>query len=414
MKEILDIFKSSSDPQFIEQQFNYSHDNKNVLFINPKISGRHFYKYILPYITMYSFDVWSTAITGMYEYNHLDEYSVEKTALGSKQILWADYIVFPFITEPLSDLYHQLKRINPDVKIIYNVDFNYYLMSKNHPLYDRFKDESVHRSIEDNIMNSDITMTTNVKLTEYLIDKFEKEIIPTGRYEENDHRTIFKVFPLLLDEPLILENIEIQLPPFENPTDSLRVGIIATDYYWEDIAAYKDQIKEIHEKLGSKVKFVLIGFDGKDRNGKTCIPDGLDLEVIKPCTIIHYFKQLRNLRLDLLFIPLRQNEYNITSENYNKFLEAGFFDIPVMTYNIFPYNNLITNGHNGIILNKKNDMVERITFFEQNRLELKRMGKAAHQHVIDNFMMEGENIYFVDSIYTDQPLEMEDPEPNNE
>jgi hypothetical protein len=49
MKEILDVFKElKSDNGFLENQFSQIHWNKNVLFVNPQLNGRHFYKYILP------------------------------------------------------------------------------------------------------------------------------------------------------------------------------------------------------------------------------------------------------------------------------------------------------------------------------------------------------------------------------
>ena len=181
----------------------------------------------------------------------------------------------------------------------------------------------------------------------------------------------------------------------------MRVGIIATNYTWEDISSYKEQFKKIQTELGAKVKFFVFGFDGVDiETNKKCFPEGFEFEFIKPCTIIHYYKQLRNLQLDLLFVPLRKNTFNETSENYNKFLEAGMFNIPTIVYDIFPYNQIIKNGDNGILLSKKDDLIERLKFFSENKTELVRMGNNVNKFVLENFSLTEQNIAIIDDIYT--------------
>jgi glycosyltransferase involved in cell wall biosynthesis len=104
--------------------------------------------------------------------------------------------------------------------------------------------------------------------------------------------------------------------------------------------------------------------------------------------------------LDLLFAPLRKNNFNETSENYNKFLEAGLFSIPTMVYDIFPYNQVIKNGDNGILLSKKDDFIERLKFFSENKSELARMGKNANKFVLENFSVTEQIVSIIDDIYT--------------
>ena len=45
---------------------------------------------------MYEYDAWASAITGIDKYKPIKEYESVKVPLNSMQILWADYIVFPF------------------------------------------------------------------------------------------------------------------------------------------------------------------------------------------------------------------------------------------------------------------------------------------------------------------------------
>lgn len=401
MKQILEVYNESNNPEFVGEQFTQIHWNKHVLFINPQLNGRHFYRYILPYIVMYEFDAWGTAVTSMDKYKPNKEYEPVKIPLTSKQILWADYIVIPFTTIKLDAIYAQLRSINPDVRIVFNVDFNYYKLSKNHPCYEQFSSSESISNIEDNIFYSDIAMVTNSKLSEALLEKFGNELNNT-KYKDVKSRVEIACMPIFIDNTLVLENIELEVPELTPEEKApLRVGIIATNYTWEDINAYKTELKEVQQKLGEKVKFIMIGFDGVDHfTKKSCLPKGFDFEYVPPCTIVHYFKQLRNLQLDMIFVPLRQNEYNMSTENYNKFLEGGIFKVPLMVYDIHPYNQIIKNGQTGIILSKKKEFVERLEFFEKNRDELKRMGEGAYNLVMDNFVYHPDILPIIDQLYS--------------
>lgn len=399
MKQVMDIYKEIQNPQFLDGQISEIHWNKNVLFLNPQLNGRHFYKYILPYILMFEYDVWGTAITSMGKYKPNKEYELSDVPINSRQILWADYIVFPFTYQDLQPIYKQIKSINPAIKIIFNVDFNYYLLPKKHPLYEEFSSDDIKSIIEDNIFYSDITLVTNSRLAEYLVNKFKKEL-NDKKYKEEKSNVEIGTFPVLIDTEVILQNVELEVPEKEDKSNALRVGIIATNYIWEDINSYKELFNQVKDKLGDKVKFIMLGYDGIDnKTEKSCLPDGLNIEFVEPCTIIHYYKQLRNLHLDMLFIPLRNNEFNQTSENYNKYLEAGLFKIPLMVYDVFPYSEIIKNGQNGIILKKKGEFVEKIEFFEKNRDELKRMGDKANELVVKNFIYDKDNLPIIDKIY---------------
>jgi glycosyltransferase involved in cell wall biosynthesis len=406
MKQVMDVYREIQNPIFAKSQISEVHWNKNVLFVNPQLNGRNFYKYVMPYIVMFEFDVWGTAITSIEKYKPNKEYEYVDVALNSRQILWADYIVFPFTHQDLKGLFDKVREINPDIKIVFNVDFNFYLLPKKHPLYDEFSSDEIKSNIEDNIFYSDITLVTNSKLSQYLVDKFKNEL-NEKKYVGKKSKVEIGTFPILLDTEIILENIQEQddeepeekeVPEIKD--NALRVGIVATNYIWEDINSYKELFKQTKEKLGDKIKFVLIGFDGIDnKTQKNCFPEGINLEIVKPCTIIHYFKQLSNLNLDLLFIPLRNTEFNQTSENYNKYLEAGMFEVPIMVYDVFPYSEIIKNGNNGIILKKKNEFLDKLEFFEDKREELKRMGKSAKELIATNFIYDKDNLPIIDKIY---------------
>lgn len=399
MKVFNDVFKDINDIEFFKNQFKEIHWNKNMLFINPQLNGRHFYKYLMPYLVMYEYNAWATAITGIDKYKPNKEYEKIKIPLNSMQILWADYIIFPFTFDDLTESFKNLRKINPSINIVYNVDFNYYELSKNHPVYKDFESRNSIENIENNIFYSDLTLTTNTKLTEIILDKF-KELSET-KFKEQESYVSIGTIPLFLEKEIIMENIEIQIPKLTlEEQNYLRIGIIATNYTWEDLHSYKQQLDKIQNELGDKVKFFIFGFDGIDNETKkNCFSESFVFIHIKPCTIVHYFKQLVNLKLDTIFVPLRKNIFNESSENYNKFLEAGILKIPLIVCDIFPYNKIIKNGDNGIILSKKDDLFERIKFFTDNKSELKRMGQNVNNFVLDNFSFTEQSVEILDDIY---------------
>jgi glycosyltransferase involved in cell wall biosynthesis len=81
-------------------------------------------------------------------------------------------------------------------------------------------------------------------------------------------------------------------------------------------------------------------------------------------------------------------------------LEAGLFNVPTMVYDIFPYNQIIKNGDNGVLLSKKDDFIERLKFFVENKNELKRMGQSVNKFIYENFNVNEQSIAFIDDIYT--------------
>jgi glycosyltransferase involved in cell wall biosynthesis len=104
------------------------------------------------------------------------------------------------------------------------------------------------------------------------------------------------------------------------------------------------------------------------------------------------------LELDLIFIPLRKNDFNETSENYNKMLEAGLFNIPVMVIDMFPYNQILKDAENGIVLKNKKDFVSKLEHFLKSKDELKRIGLGANQFVKENFLYSEMTIGIYDDI----------------
>jgi spore maturation protein CgeB len=71
-----------------------------------------------------------------------------------------------------------------------------------------------------------------------------------------------------------------------------------------------------------------------------------------------------------------------------------------MVIDAFPYNAIMRDGDNGIVINKKDDMIDKIRFFLENKSELKRMGNNAYKSIIENFSINEQNVEIIDNIYS--------------
>ena len=135
--------------EFYDAQFEKFSDGKNILFLNPQLSGKQLYKTFLPYLGMYNAKIF-TALSGVEKYNPREQLEKLKVTITSKQIIWADFIVIPFTSENLTrgenNTYEAIRRINEQCKIVCNIDFNFYELSDLHPYKDIFTEEAIWNS----------------------------------------------------------------------------------------------------------------------------------------------------------------------------------------------------------------------------------------------------------------------------
>jgi hypothetical protein len=207
MKAILDLVTAISDNNNFEEQFKVNGRDKNILFVNPQLSSRHLYKMIIPYFAMRSENV-VTAITA------ISKYDPEGQLLGGKEvdlkphmIEWADFIVFPFTTQPLvSEIYQMIRSVNPNTKIIYQVDFNYYELSSKNPYRIIFDEPSVLSSVEDNIYFADFVLVSNTAFQSYLLKKLESVV--KEKYDNVIPNVKIGCMPIMMDTELFLGNVD--------------------------------------------------------------------------------------------------------------------------------------------------------------------------------------------------------------
>lgn len=189
-----------------------------------------------------------------------------------------------------------------------------------------------------------------------------------------------------------------QQPKSENKPRPFRIGIIANGMNDEDILYYNEELKAINALYRDKIRLIVMGY--KNENDRLNMLKGVIFEYVKPVSIIHYFKQLASMQIDLLFIPLINNKYNATSENYNKYLEAGVFKVPIIAPDIYPYNKLITNEVNGFVYGQREDFIPYLReLLHKKSAIIKPCGIKAQEDVFENFNYSAENLDVLSSVF---------------
>ncbi len=216
-----------------------------------------------------------------------------------------------------------------------------------------------------------------------------------------------------VSNPAAADNAEVKKRPF-------RIGIIVNLSNLEDIAYYNEQFREINKLFPTKINLLFMGY--KPEDDKDNALEGVNFDFVKPVSIIHYFKQLKSLKIDLLFVPLIQNIYNATSENYNKYLEAGLYGIPVLAPDIYPYNKVIRNEQNGFIFQSRETFIPYLKNLLGKQFPLiKHCGTMAHKEITEELNYSNKNIRIISGMFDlqydedeteseEQPQESQTPE----
>lgn len=154
----------------------------------------------------------------------------------------------------------------------------------------------------------------------------------------------------------------------------------------------------INKLYRDKIRIVVIGY--KNENDKLDMLNGVIFEYVKPVSIIHYYKQLSSMQIDLLLIPLINDAHNSESEDYTLYLEASTFKIPIITPDIYPYNKLITNELNGFIFGQRENFIPYLRELLNEKLSMLRpCGLKAQEDVFANFNYSNENIQVLSSAF---------------
>jgi hypothetical protein len=190
-----------------------------------------------------------------------------------------------------------------------------------------------------------------------------------------------------------VEKPKVEIKPLPK---KYNIGIICSTNNIYDIQSYNNEFQMINETYGDNINLIFINYDYENDQKK--ILDGVNFEYVK-VSMIHFFKELQLLNLDLIFVPLMKNNFNITSENTDKYLESSIFKIPLIVDDMFPYNQIIVHQRNGFLYKGKGNFMQELDIILNNPDLIKNVGEQSKIDTRRNYTFTQNNINLIASIY---------------
>ena len=186
-----------------------------------------------------------------------------------------------------------------------------------------------------------------------------------------------------------------------NPNEKLRIGWAGGKYHIDKIIGLEDTFKKLNEKYKNKITFVFKGFDEKNMVSEK---EKKDFERLKnffkkekidcefhPYTKSgdwkQYYKDLKNLGIDLFFAPLK-NDPAHEAKSELKYLEASLIGAPIVVPAIGGHKYAVKNGKTGILIypeNQNKGFYEGISHLIDNPAERERISQNARKDLLENY-----------------------------
>jgi len=364
MKIVNDLYDTLKHPEYYKSQFESKKENPiNILFIDPVMTSFDHYTMIMPYLALDDIDEISTALTGLYRFSEIDK--KEETKLAESTIKWADIMVFGMTLDSFggeNGLFHQLKEINPELKIIQTVEFDFYEINSTHYLLDE-------KEIRKFLSNKGIEMTTieiakkRSALKKSIIQTFENNfraadrlLVLNRKLQDKLLKKDFpdvKCIPILIHEETMKEGIDwSNTLGQKNLPGALTISIDLTLAKRDSFKKFLPILREIQKKHGKLFKVVVIG----DNPKKTFGDIGIDYEHLNRSSIIHQYKNIVKSAADLHLVLSKKTDYWENSETIIDFVERSVFATPLVTFNVDPFQEIIKNEKNGYLIEKRSDL----------------------------------------------------------
>lgn len=180
--------------------------------------------------------------------------------------------------------------------------------------------------------------------------------------------------------------------PLRNEGEKIRIGIVGSTAYHHDFERIKDVLTKLDQD--PRVQLVMMGLVKKTSDNPK-ISEVYDdeysfweslknLEHMAWVPMDEYFDTLNELRLDMMLIPRRENNFNKAKSNI-KFLEAAMLEIPVIAQSFpdGPYEE-IEHDVNGMLITNDGQWMQCIEKM-MSKVVRDRISKAAKEYVLKNY-----------------------------
>jgi hypothetical protein len=395
MKILSDLYKKIRETAYYRGQFSDQNDKQKILFLDPIMTDFDWYTCLIPYFAIPENENVDTALTGLYRYSELDR--KPQTVLSALEIKWANYIVVPFTLEKFygpGELFDSIKKVNPEIKIIFTVEFDFYEIRPDHYLLldnpDK-KDEIIER-IEGNCRAADRLIVMNDKLNDKLIGKGFQDV---------------KTMAVLYAGDVLKENVDFKNTLGNKHTANMFfLSIDLNDYNASNFKDYIPVLEEIQAKHKKNFRLIMLGDDPKKHFPKI----KLEYTYLKKGSIIHKYKAIVQSNADCHLVLNKKTDYHINSEIYADYIDRGLFSIPIISMNAYPYNELISNGENGFLINARKDLAKIVSENIADKAKLGEICTNIKEDLEKYYEIDGDKLKYIENLFVDGYADLEEME----
>lgn len=363
---------------------------QNILFVSPFLNGDGLYKMLIPAIELDQHPNFNVIVSDIIRYvpgmpNH--EYEID---LEYDLIMWADHIVFPFMTYDMTETIKNIRYYNPAVEIVFHIDHNFASIPDYHP--DKALDtKEVFDAIIENMRESNLVLTSNNVMNHVICGQLKD-------YLKGSMVDVMNM-PLLLSQ-YCWEGIDPQKKKSKEK-DVVRIGLVGNQYDYEDYKTLIPVLEHLEKTHKGKYELVVFGYKGRKPtyNGEQkiytyseeSVLDNFDFHYTGPTNPLKYFSKLAFLDIDIALIPSTTDDYSKSSKNYIKYLEFSYLGIPTIAQNLTVLSSVIKEG-NGFLCNTTEEWTNTIDLLMKDKELMKKVGKNANEVVTNEYMFNQNRI----------------------
>ncbi len=267
------------------------------------------------------------------------------------------------------------------LKVWFDLDDTWYLESQ-HPFFNQWKRTNRARITEKLIGEADVVTCANERLCELAL-KFNSNVNFLPNFLSNlEPQFQYKHHELLPDSPVVFGWVGAKQHLGDTRLLASSLDKLYCDrslfnkyrvLYGGNVINHEGEVDPESERIGYYLK------------GNNSKYSGAHFGLMNATDHTRYAFMYQNI--DVALAPLEDTNYNQYKSEL-KIIEAGYFGIPVIASDVYPYNTVIKHGVNGFLVKKEKDWLKYIKHFINNPQDIKVMGDNLKEYIDRRFNAE--------------------------
>lgn len=382
MNTIIQLQEHLQKTSQFTDRYSLENDTKvHLLYLHPKLYAKGYYRMIAPALELSKTSSHKAIITSIVPFDFSKEYDLSSIQIDKRLLLWADYIIFPAMMQPMQYLIGAITSINPLIRCVMDIDRNYFAPPTDYTNY-RWKPIEIEL-LQQNMSLMHLITAPSRGFAKLLQDQLDNRL-------END-------IPEVHYLPSLVSNFGYEnLPPLKkNKEQAVRIGMIKpTEIGMCDL---KKVLLQIKQTFKDQVEFVILGTP-HNCDLSPSFEKQIKAESHPSVSFTTYFEKLNELALDMVLLMAKEPLYHTHQHSY-LFLELSTFGIPIVVSAEHSAAVHIKNGYNGLLAQNSKDWKRAITKLIKSKTLRRSLGRNALKHVWKQHSYSSKRLQYITSIF---------------